>query len=283
MSNQHLLTILALSLVTSTFLNGCATLNKDHVKFSQLSDCPKFTVEKLTAEQANLGPMTDTNTLACALDFLRNTKDPTLARSALGSRLALNLAERETDQDRREKLAGEGVGLAEAALAAGGEGDGAVHYFLAANLGLAVRDHPTLAMDNLKRLEKEMKKAMELTPDIDSGGPLRLLGTLYSKAPAWPDGIGDRDKGVELLAQAVNKFPNHPLNHLFYAEALLAADDNGAAEKAKAQFSIGEKLLAQGNWGYSKPSWEKEFADLRDEIGDDPANASQSAVANNKK
>ena len=277
------LALLTLSVVTPTLLNGCATLNKDQVKFSQLSDCPKYTVEKLTAEQASLGPMTDTHTLACALDFLRNAKDPSLTRSALGSRLLLNLAERETDPDKRDKLAGEGVGMAEAALAAGGEGDGAVHYYLAANLGLAVRDHPTLALDNLKRLEQEMKKAMELTPDIDSGGPLRLLGTLYSKAPAWPDGIGDRDKGVELLAQAVNKFPNHPLNHLFYAEALLAADDNGAMEKAKAQFSIGENVLAQGNWGYSLPSWQKEFADLRDEIGDVPANTSQSAVANNKK
>jgi hypothetical protein len=249
-------------------VSGCVALHRDQVHFDRLSDCPKQTADTLAAAQNELGPLTDTLTVACAVDFLRNSNDPTLRRSALGSRLCLNLAERDTDQDKREKLAGEGVGFAEAAIAAGGDGDGAVHYYLAANLGLAVRGHLTLAMDNLTRLEAEMKKALALSPDIDDGGPMRLLGTLYIKAPAWPNGIGDRDKGLDLLEQAVKKHPEHPLNHLFYAQAILAIDDEGAAGRAKAQFALGEKLLAQGNWGYSKASWANEFNDFRDEIGD---------------
>ena len=74
--------------------------------------------------------------------------------------------------------------LPETALAHGGNGDGAVHYYLAANLGLAVREHLMQAMSNLGQLEDEMKQAVALNPDIDDGGALRVLGTLYLKAPA---------------------------------------------------------------------------------------------------
>jgi hypothetical protein len=265
LSNRSLLPAVMLPLL----LTGCVALHRDQVHFDRLSDCPKQTADTLTAAQNELGPLTDTHTVACAVDFLRNSQDPVLRRSALGSRLCLNLAERETDQDKREKLAGEGVAFADAAVSAGGNGDGEVHYYLAANLGLAVRGHLTLAMENLGRLEAEMKKALALSPDIDAGGPMRLLGTLYIKAPAWPNGIGDRDKGLDLLEQAVKKYPGHPLNHLFYAQAIWATDDEGASARAKAQFALGEKLLAQGNWGYSKPSWANEFNDFRDEMGDD--------------
>ena len=258
MKNRSLITPLLIPLI----LTACAGLQKDQVQFDRLADCPSQTAAQLAAAQGQLGPLSDTHTLACAVDFMRNTKDPALRRSALASRLCLNLAERENDPERRDKLAVEGVAFAETAIASGGDGDGAVHYYLAANLGLAVREHLTLAMDNLKRLEAEMKKALSLSPGIDQGGPLRLLGALYVKAPEWPNGIGDRDKGYALLEQAVQQFPNHPLNHLFYAQAIVAIDDKDAAERAKAEFDLGLKLLAEGNWGYSKPSWQKEFDDF---------------------
>ena len=250
------------------FLTGCAALHRDQVQFDHLSDCPKQSESNLASRQNELGPLSDTQTLACAVDFLRNNKGTSLLSNALGSRLCLNLAERETDQDKREKLAGEGVAFAEMALSKGGGDDGAVHYYLAANLGLAVREHITLAMDNLNRLEGEMKKALAKSPKIDDGGPMRLLGTLYIKAPAWPNGIGDRDKGLDLLEQAVKEFPGHPLNHLFYAQAILAVDDGDARAVAKSEFMLGEKLLLGGNWGYSRPSWQKEFDDFRDDIAD---------------
>jgi tetratricopeptide (TPR) repeat protein len=202
------------------------------------------------------------------LTLLRDTNDNTLRRSSLGSRLCLLLAERETDQVKRDKLASEGVAFAETALAQGGIADGAVHYYLAANLGLAVREHITLAMGNLGRLETEMKQALALSPDLDEGGPMRLLGTLYLKAPAWPNGIGDRDKALELLEKAVKQHPAHPLNHLFYAQALWEDGDEGNLAQVKAEFALGEKLLAEGQWGYSKEPWQKEFAEFAQELSE---------------
>lgn len=221
----------------------------------------------LAAEQNKLGPLSDSHALACALAVLRDTQDPALSRSALGSRLCLHLAERETNRQNREKFAAEGVGFAETALAQGGS-DGAVHYYLAANLGLAVRENIALALKNLGRLENEMKQALALSPGIDGGGPLRLLGTLYLKAPAWPHGIGDRDKALELLEKAAKEYPGHPLNHLFYAQALWEEGGEAALIQVKAEIAWGEKLLAEGNWGYSKKTWEKEFDEFQQELGD---------------
>jgi tetratricopeptide (TPR) repeat protein len=251
-----------------SFMVGCAGLQRDRVRLDRLSDCPSQTADTLVAQQNKLGPLSDTHALACALNVLRDTQDHAALRTALGSRLCLHLAERELNPEKREKFATEGVNFAEAALAQGGVGDGAVHYYLAANLGLAVREHITLAMENLGRLESEMKQAVALSPDIDDGGPLRLLGALYLKAPAWPNGIGDLDKALELLEKAVKDHPGHPLNHLFYAQALWHDGDEASLSQAKAEFALGEKLLTEGNWGYSKEPWQKEFAEFAQELGE---------------
>jgi len=249
------------------FLAGCAGLQKDHVQFDSLSDCPKQTAATLAAQQGQLGPLSDHHSLECALTVLRNSQDPEVLRTSLGSRLCLHLAEREVNPEKREKLAAEGVRFAEAALAQGGDDDGAVHYYLAANLGLAVREHITLAAESLGRLENEMKRALALNPDIDYGGPLRLLGALYLKAPAWPNGIGDLDKALELLERAVKEHPGHPLNHLFYAQALWHEGDESRVGQVKEEFALGEKLLAEGLWGYNKVPWKKEFDEFAQEIG----------------
>ncbi len=250
------------------FLNSCALFQKDYVQFDETLNCPEQTTANLLAAQNQLGYLSKTDTLACTLTALRKTEDVTLRRSAFASRLCLHLAERETDQNKREKLADEGVGFAETALKLGGTGDGEVHYYLAANLGLEVREHITLAINNLARLENELKQAVELSPDLDDSGPLRVLGMLYLKAPAWPNGIGDRDKALDLLVRAVNNHPKHPLNHLFYAQALWDDEGNEATvNRVKAEFAIGEKLLAEGNWGYNKEVWKKEFDEFAKEFG----------------
>ena len=249
-------------------LVGCAGFQHDHVQIDQPFGCPKQTAASLASEQNQLDSLSDTHTLACALTVLHDTQNQAVRRTSLGSRLSLNLAERETHPNKRKKLATVGVDFAEDALAHGGSSDGAVHYYLAANLGLAVREHPTQAMGSLGRLEDEMKKAVALSPDIDDGGPLRLLGTLYLKAPAWPNGIGDRDKALELLEKAVKEHPAHPLNHLFYAQALWDDGDEANLNQVKAEFALGKKLLNKGNWGYSKEPWKKEFDEFQQEFGD---------------
>lgn len=247
-------------------VSGCATLHRKAVPLDQTSGCPTDALDRLSARQDDFGPVTDTRTLECALSSLRASQDPAPQRSALGSRLCLYLAERNLDPNAREKLAAEGVRFAEAALALGADGDGRAHYYLATNLGLAVRDHLTLAMENLPRLESELQRAVALNPDTDGGGPLRVLGVLYLKAPPWPAGIGDSDKALGLLKRAVESHPEHPLNHLFYAQALWAAEEDAAIGQAKSQVDSGIQLLKNSTWDYNRVLWQKEFAAFQQEI-----------------
>lgn len=243
-------------------LNGCASLPDKTVRFTGLSDCEP--AKALLAQPQKLGPASSTHTLQCALTAVRESSDPALLRSPLPSRLALHLAERSTNPSEKEALANEGVSLAERALAQGAGSEGAVHYYLAANLGLAIHDHPLQAADNLARLEQELKKAADLSPSVDDGGPLRLLGMLYLKAPPWPTGIGDGDKALELLKKAVDDYPDHPLNHLFYGQALWEVDEKSTL--ANQFLAVGREKLNAGVWGYNKAIWNKEFNAVADEV-----------------
>ncbi len=246
-------------------LAGCPGLTRDNLELGALSGCPSQTAAMLAENQSQPSALSDTPVLFCNLNVLRDSQDKSAGVSALGSRLCLYLAERETNPEKREKLAVEGVNFAEAALRQGGD-SGVVHYYLALNLGLAVRDHIILAMANIGRLENEMKRALALSPEIDDGGPLRILGMLYLKAPAWPKGMGDRDKALELLERAVKQYPGHPLNHLFYAQALWDESDETVSPKVKDEIALGETLLAEGDWGYSKTPWKIEFEAFNQEI-----------------
>ena len=255
-----------LILCLGLFLQGCTRISTQNVALSNLSDCPKESETELLSHAFQYDATTPTHRLECVLNFLRNTSDKTLIASSLASQVSLHLAERTQERLRQEALAMEGVGFAEKAIASGGSNDGGVHYYLAANLGLAVRDHVTQAAENLPRLEKEMQLALKLNPDIDSGGPLRLLGTLYFKAPPWPTGIGDGDKALDLLKKAVEQHPEHPLNHLFYAQALLEVDEQ--TSQARTELAKGLEKLASGQWGHNKTPWQHEFAELAKELGE---------------
>lgn len=253
---------LVLVLLAGFFFNGCTSLTDKPVQFNGLSDCEPAKV--ILAQPKQLGPKSSTHTLQCALTSLRESSDPALVRSALPARLALHLAERSTNQSEKEALANEGVALAKRALAQGAERDGAVHYYLAANLGLAIHEHPLQAADNLASLEQELKLAADLSPAVDDGGPLRLLGMLYLKAPPWPTGIGDGDKALELLKKAADAYPDHPLNHLFYGQALWEVDENSLL--ADQSLTVGREKLNTGAWGYNKAIWNKEFNAVAKEV-----------------
>jgi hypothetical protein len=66
----------------------------------------------------------------------------------------------------------------------------------------------------------------------------------------------------------VKEHPEHPLNHLFYAQALCAEGDEASLSQARAEYALGEKLLAEGNWGFNKEPWKKEFDEFQQECGE---------------
>lgn len=258
----------ALILSITVILSGCGALPNRIVLFGPVSGCSGVSEESLLASRNSLGATTSTDELHCAMRIARNATMPSFVKSSLSSEIALHLAERQAPGADREALAAEGVKLAERSLSAGGKQDAAVHYYLAANLGLAINDHPVQAAENLHRLEDELTLAVKISKAVDQGGPLRLLGMLYLKAPPWPTGVGDGDKALSLLKESVDEFGDHPLNHLFYAEALFEVDEKTA--EAQAEIKKGQLLLANGPWGNNREIWQKEFADVINEVAKAP-------------
>lgn len=115
-----------------------------------------------------------------------------------------------------------------------GSDDPEAAYLRALNLGLYVRAKGMTALGRLSELVTLLQVA-GTKPEQDEGGPWRVLGLLYMRAPAWPVGPGDVDAAVDLLKRAVSDFPQHPLNHLYLAEALMESGD-----RAGARYQIGQ-------------------------------------------
>jgi len=79
-----------------------------------------------------------------------------------------------------------------------------------------------------------IKETAERAASIDGsyfyGGPWRVLGRLYHKAPGFPFSIGNTKKAVECLEKAVSFGPKFFLNRLFLAEAYISNRDKAKAK-----------------------------------------------------
>jgi hypothetical protein len=137
-------------------------------------------------------------------------------------------------------------------------------YYFALNQGLIVQMRGLFALGKLPEIHEKLKFAQKVE-SLDAGGPLRVLGMMYLKAPAWPTGIGDLDKSLDLLEQATKKYPENPQNFMFYADALIQ-DDN--KDKALQNLEIAEKLAVPEIWGsYYAKKWQAEIETLKKKAG----------------
>jgi tetratricopeptide (TPR) repeat protein len=169
----------------------------------------------------------------------------------------------EVDEDKVKKCAEIGV-MAARQAGVNKENPEACYYF-ALNQGLILYKKGLFGLNKLPEIFEALKIAQK-TEGLDQGGPLRVLGMLYLKAPAWPSGIGDLDKSLELLEKAVKKYPSHPQNFMFYAQALIE-DDNKT--KALANLDIAYKLATPEIWGmYYSKKWRTEIDTLTKKISE---------------
>ncbi len=157
-------------------------------------------------------------------------------------------------------LSGKGLKIS---LKAGAGIDPEVSYYHALFLGMVIREKGLMALGRLKEVVKMLEVARS-KPELDFGGPLRVSGMLYLKAPPWPQGIGDLDKSLDALQKAVEKFPEFPQNKIFLAEAFIEDEDT---EKAKGLLNEVEKELKITLWGKDYCSiWKKYIKNLRKKI-----------------
>lgn len=190
----------------------------------------------------------------------RNNKEVSLVLSRVAFLVADSI---DNDEDKMKKSADVGV---KAARSVGiNEANPEACYYFALNQGLIVQTKGLFALNKLPEIHEALKIAQKVE-SLDYGGPMRVLGMMYLRAPAWPSGIGDLDKSLELFEQAVSKYPEHPQNFMFFAMALIE-DDN--KERAIENLDVAYRLAVPEIWGpYYSKKWRSEIDALKKKISD---------------
>lgn len=200
-------------------------------------------------------------TAALAYEGASKRRDQTFRGLWMAARAYVWLAQyAQEDRAQQEKDIASAVDLGRRAVAAvpkRAEG----HYYLAAALGLFSQAHS--AINHLTETAREGELAAAIDPTIDHAGPYRLLGSLFGFAPEPPISIGDQDKGLELLRQAVTLAPDDPENHLRLAQLLAAM---GKPAEAKRQLQTALFLDNSGNDPTETLAWQTEAQTLWEKI-----------------
>jgi hypothetical protein len=101
---------------------------------------------------------------------------------------------------------------------------GTAHYLAAYLTGLEAERDKLHGLELVPVIEREALLAADLRPKIDRGGPDRMLGDLYLKAPGFPVSIGDTEKAVFHYRRALAYDPDFFPNRLGLVEALMAEE-----------------------------------------------------------
>ena len=106
------------------------------------------------------------------------------------------------------------------------------NFWLAVNSGSFGQEKgimQSLAM--ISPIKKAAERAIKIDETYFYGGPWRVLGRLYHKAPGFPFSIGNTKKAIECLEKSVNLAPKFYLNRLFLAEAYISNRDKAKARE----------------------------------------------------
>ena len=82
----------------------------------------------------------------------------------------------------------------------------------------------------IEPFEEDMKKALELDPTIQNGGPNRALGKLYLELPFFLG--GSTNQAINHLKEAVRLGPDYAENHLGLAQAYYSKNNFTDARKS---------------------------------------------------
>jgi len=141
------------------------------------------------------------------------------------------LVEHEPDGQRREELATQGVQVSQWCRRLF-PSEPECTYRLALAVGQQARERPSTATDGLDVMVDLLNRVIAVAPNLDFAGGRRVLGLVLLRAPGWPTGPGDPERGLELAEAAVEAFPDYPPNQLVLGEALRDNDRPDEAEQA---------------------------------------------------
>ncbi len=128
----------------------------------------------------------------------------------------------------RLEYAVKGRKMAETAVTRDPE-NGAAHYLAAYLAGLEAENNALKGLSLVPVIEREALAASRLNPQLDHGGPDRMLGELYLRAPEPPVSIGNLEKAIQYYRRAVSADPGFVENRLGLVKAYLEDENQAAA------------------------------------------------------
>lgn len=106
------------------------------------------------------------------------------------------------------------------------------NFWLAVNYGSFGNEKGIMkSLSLIQPIKSHVEKAMEIDESYFYGGPWRVLGRLYHKAPGFPISIGNSKKAVECFEKALELGSKFYLNHLFAAELYQSLRDKNKARE----------------------------------------------------
>jgi hypothetical protein len=129
-------------------------------------------------------------------------------------------------------------------------------YVRGVALGLEAREHPARANailnDMLAAPWRVRRRSMRATTTQD---PARVQALVWIRAPGWPLGPGDPERGLAAAQRAVALRPQHPPNWLALAEAQSKAGD---AADARASYVRARDLAQAAPDSADRAEWLKQ-------------------------
>jgi tetratricopeptide (TPR) repeat protein len=112
------------------------------------------------------------------------------------------------------------------------------HFWLGVNYGFYGEAHGMFkALGLINPIKEEMNKTMAINENCECGGPQRVLGRLYAKAPFFKG--GSKSKAIEWLNKSMELCPNDTQTRMFLAEIYMDQNKkNLAIEQLKAILNV---------------------------------------------
>jgi tetratricopeptide (TPR) repeat protein len=106
------------------------------------------------------------------------------------------------------------------------------NFWLAVNYGSFGNEKGIMkSLSLIQPIKNHVERILEIDESYFYGGPWRVLGRLYHKAPGFPLSIGNSKKAVECFEKALELGPKFYLNHLFTAELYQSLRDKDKARE----------------------------------------------------
>lgn len=159
----------------------------------------------------------------------RRSDSSSYQRMILASRYANWLSYYSTDSQDKIRYAKQAVAFSNTAVILNGR-EAAGYYYRAMATGLYAQQQPLQSMDAMQKIQQDAFTAVKLDETYDMGGPHRILGGLYLRAPGPPTGVGSLQRALKHLRISYSLGKDQPDNNLLLAEALIRVDNEAEAK-----------------------------------------------------